>query len=232
VTGMFRLARQKIRVEHVGMSQIGRNLFPGLKAGVLCLAVLLGPAARATIVGLNQIVTPEIQPAGVLALSAQAQHASIGNSQQIQFELGITPRFELAWFQGLQPGEGLFSTEVNLIQDGPHLLTAGAVNWSTRGGDPQPVVEYGYYLAADHFVVGSIRAAHHAELLLGYKHQFSGRIQFSTDFQSGPGNSTTVGVTYNFTPEFSINPALYWTNSSRHHLLGYVVLTWNLTVWK
>ena len=41
-----------------------------------------------------------------------------------------------------------------------------------------------------------------------------------------------MGVTYNFTPEFSINPAIYYTNSRPHHLLGYVVLTWNLTCWK
>ncbi len=102
------------------------------------------PAARATIVGLNQIVTPEIQPAGVLALSAQAEHDAIGNSQQIQFELGITPRFELAWFQGLKPGEGFFASEFNLVQEGPHLLTAGLDKWSTRTGNPQPVQEYGY----------------------------------------------------------------------------------------
>ena len=45
-------------------------------------------------------------------------------------------------------------------------------------------------------------------------------------------NSATVGVTYNFTPALSINPAAYLTNSRPHHLLGYVVLTYNLTVWQ
>jgi hypothetical protein len=193
---------------------------------------ILSPAARATIVGLNQIVTPEIQPPGVLAVSAQAQHSAIGNSQQIQFELGLTPRFEVAWFEGLKPGEGLFSTEVNLLQQGPHLLTIGAINWSTRGGSPQPVLEYGYYTDTDHYVIGATHANRQDELLLGYRRQLSEKIAFSADFQSGPANSATVGVTYNFTPEFSINPALYRTNGHPHHLLGYVVLTYNFTLWK
>src|ERR1039458_5247584 len=90
----------------------------------------LTPAAYATIVGLNQIVTPEIQPTGVLGLSAQIEHPAIGNSQEIQFELGLTPRFEVAWFQGLKPNDGFFSTEFNLVQNGGPLLTAGLINWS------------------------------------------------------------------------------------------------------
>jgi hypothetical protein len=203
------------------------------RLAALALAGLLGgiSSARATIVGLNQIVTPEIQPAGVLALSAQAEHAAIGNSQQIQFELGITPRFEVAWFQGLKPNEGFFSTEFNLLQDGPHLLTVGLVNWSTLGGSPQPVVEYGYYTAADHFIIGTIYANNESELLLGYRHQLSDKFQLSVDFQSGSANSTTFGIVYNLTPDLSINPAVYATNSHPHHLLGYVVLSWNLTLW-
>jgi hypothetical protein len=204
------------------------------KPWALILAAVLGwcAAARATIVGLNQIVTPEIQPAGVLALSAQAQHSIIGNSQQIQFELGLTPQFELAWFQGFQPGEGLFGSEFNLIQRGPHLLTVGVINWSTRGGAAQPVLEYGYYTDNDHFVLGTIYAGKQTELLLGYRRQLSERIAFSADFQSGSANSTTVGLTCNFTPTLSINPAIYYTNAHPHHFLGYVVLTWNLTIWK
>ena len=204
----------------------GKSIF--LLAVGLCCAL----PAPATIVGLNQIVTPEIQPAGVLALSAQVQHPAIGNSEQLQFELGLTPRFELAWFQGFKPDEGSLAAELNLFSRGPHLLTAGAINWSTRGGAAQPVLEYGYYTDTDHFVVGGIVVAGHDELLLGYRRQFTEKFQFAADFQSGPGNATTVGFTCNLTPALSINPALYWTNSHRHHLLGYVVLTWNFTLWK
>ncbi len=199
---------------------------------LLAAALACGTIASATIVGLNQIVTPDIQPTGVLAVSAQAQHPAIGNSREIQLELGVTPRFELAAFQGFKPGEELFSAEFNLLQSGPHLLTAGAVNWSTRGGGTQPVLEYGYYPGADHFVAGAIRANHQTSLLLGYKRQLNDAWALSTDFQSGAGNAATVGFTYNFTPAFSINPALYRTNSGPHHLLGYVVLTWNFTLWK
>ena len=210
------------------------NSFPARPAfWLLGLALLaFGSRAGATIVGLNQIVTPDIQPTGVLGLSAQAQHTLIGNSQQLQLELGITPRFEAAWFQGLKPNEGFFSTEFNLVQQGPNLLTVGALNWSTLGGQPQPEIEYGYYAESDSFIIGTIDVDHRAEILLGYRHVLSSKLQFSMDFQSGAANSATVGVTWNITPTLSINPALYRTNGSPHHLLGYVVLTWNFTLWK
>jgi hypothetical protein len=196
--------------------------------------ILLGGStiAHATIVGLNQIVTPEIQPTGVLAFSAQAQHATIGNSQELQLELGLTPRFEVAWFQGLTPGEGLFSTEFNLLHQGLNLLTIAAINWSTRGGRPQPVIEYGYYLPADNFVAGAINVDHHAELLLGYKHVVSDKLQLSADFKAGAANATTVGFTWALTPSLSVNPALYRINSGPHHLLGYLVVTWNIPLWR
>ena len=215
-----------------------RVFFFGRGTAAVCAALALGlgpalpPAARATIVGLNQIVTPEIQPAGVFGLSVQLEHPALGNSRQVQAELGLTPRFELAWFQGVTPGEGLFGTEFNLLQQGPHLLTAGLINWSTRGGDPQPVLEYGYYTDTDHFVAGAIYANEQAEALLGYRRQLSEKIQLSADFQSGSANSTTLGAVYNFTPALSINPAVYWTNSHPHHTFGYVVVTWNITIWK
>lgn len=209
-----------------------RFSFPALVVALGLTGLAGVPSASATIVGLNQIVTPEIQPAGILALSAQAQHTLIGNSQQLQLELGLTPRFEVAWFQGFTPGEGLFSTELNLVHDGPHLLTIGAVNWSTRGGEPQPVVEYGYYAARDNFIIGAIRANRRVALVAGYKHALLERLQFSADFQAGPASATTVGLTWNFTPALSINPALYRMNAAPHHLLGYVVLTWNVALWK
>lgn len=200
--------------------------------GVLAALVLLATSSRATIVGLNQIVTPEIQPEGVLGISAQAEHSFIGNSQQVQFELGLTPRFEVGWFQGLEPGEAIFASELNLLQTGPHLLTTGFINWSTRGTDPQPVLEYGYYHDKDRIVVGAIYANPHSQLLLGYKRILTDKLQFSTDFQSGSANSATIGITWNITPDVSLNPALYRTNTHPHHLLGYAVLTWNLALWK
>lgn len=196
------------------------------------LLLAIASPARATVVGLNQIVTPDIQPVGLLALSAQVEHPAIGNSRQIQFELGLTPRFELAWFQGFRPGEGFFGTEFNLLRQGPHLLTVGLVNWSTRCGDPQPILEYGWYAGPDHFIAGAIYANKQAELVLGYRRQLSEKIQLAADFQSGSANFATFGVTYNFTPALSINPAVYWTNSHPRHAFGYVVLTWNIPVWK
>ena len=191
-----------------------------------------GLPLRATIVGFNQIVTPEIQPTGVMALSAQFQHSWIGNSQQVQFELGVTPRFEVGWFQGVKPGEGLGAAELNLWHEGPSLVTTGFINWSTRGGDAQPMLEYGFYQDSNACVAGVIYANRSTESLFGYRRQLNDKLSVSFDFQAGPANSLTAGVTYNLTPTLCINPAIYRTNSRRHHLLGYVVVTWNLTIWK
>ena len=199
--------------------------------GALVYFLQLG-GMRATIVGLNQIVTPDIQPAGVLAVSVQAQHPIIGNSEEVQFELGLSPKLEAAWFHGFDPHEDIFASEFNLVQRGPHLLTAGVVNWSTRGGGAQPVLEYGFYRGQDHVVIGGIYANRHANLLLGYRRELNDRVAFSADFQSGAANSSTAGLTFSPTSTLSVNPALYYTNSHPHHVLGYVVFTWNGTVWK
>ena len=191
-----------------------------------------GPIALATTKGLNQIVTPDIQPAGVLSVSAQVQDARIANSQEVQLELGVTKWLEFSFFQGFSPREEIFGTEIGLLQRGPHLLSAGAINWSSRGGGAAPVLEYGYYGEADHFVVGAIHSSRRTEGILGYAHQLTPRLQLSADYQSGPGNASTLGFTYNLTPDLQVNPAVYFTNTRPLRALGYVVLTWNLPVWK
>jgi hypothetical protein len=197
------------------------------------LAWLVGALpAVATTKGLNQIVTPDIQPAGILSVSAQVQDARIANSQEVQLELGVTPWLEFSYFQGFRPREEIVGTEVGLLQRGLHFLTAGAVNWSTRGGGAAPVLEYGYYAAKDHFIGGAIYSGRRTEGILGYSRQLTPKLQFSADYQSGPGNSTTLGFTYNFTQDLQMNPAVYVTNTRPHRALGYLVLTWNLPVWK
>ena len=191
-----------------------------------------GPTALATTKGLNQIVTPDIQPAGVLSVSAQVQDGRIANSQEVQLELGVTKWLEFSFFQGLRPREEIGGTEIGLLQRGPQLLSAGVINWSSRGGGAAPVLEYGYYGEADHFVVGAIHSGRRTEGIFGYAHQLTPRLQFSADYQSGPGNATTLGFTYNLTPDLQLNPAVYFTNTRPHRALGYVVLTWNLSAWK
>lgn len=188
--------------------------------------------AQATTKGLNQIVTPDIQPAGILSLSAQLQDSRIGNSEEVQFELGLTPQLEVSLFQGFKTDEQIIGAEYNFFQQGAHLLTAGAVNWSSHGGGTQPVLEYGYYAKDDHFIVGTIYAGHRTEGILGYSHQLTEKLQFSADYQSGPGNAATVGLTYNFTPNLQMNPSLYFTNTKPTRVLGYVVVSWNIPVWK
>lgn len=56
----------------------------------LALSVAAGSPAGATTKGLNQIITPDTQPEGVLSISFQGEHPAIGNSKQLQFEVGLT----------------------------------------------------------------------------------------------------------------------------------------------
>ena len=51
------------------------------------------------------------------------------------------------------------------------------------------------------------------------------------DFQSGSGNSSTIGFTWNITKDFQVNPAIYVTNDSPHEVLGYVVFTYTFHLW-
>jgi len=211
---------------------LGNVRFAARAVWLLFGMVIAVPPARATTKGLNQIVTPDLQPAGVLSVSVQAQDARIANPAEMQFELGLTKWAEVAVFQGLRPREEVFGAEVGLWQDGPQLLTAGAVGWSSRGGGAAPVLEYGYYVRRDHVIVGAIRSGGRVEGILGFSHQLTDNLMLSADYQSGPGNAVTVGLTCNFAPNLQLNPAVYVANSRPHHAMGYVVCSWSFALWR
>ncbi|MBV9468471.1 MAG: hypothetical protein JO316_18170 [Abitibacteriaceae bacterium] len=203
------------------------------KQAVLTLvAVTSVVPAFATTKGFNQIVTPDIQPEGVLSISFQEQHPQIGNKTQIQTELGVTRNFEVAVFQGFSPPTQILGAELGLLQHGPYLLSTGFVNATSHGGKAQPFLEGGYYAKKDKFVIGAIRVPGQTQALLGYAHTLNPKLALSADYQSGGGNSKTVGFTYNFTPNISLNPALYFTNDKPRHVYGYAVLTFNIQVFK
>jgi hypothetical protein len=69
------------------------------------------------------------------------------------------------------------------------------------------------------------------EAILGYAYDFNKTWRAQVDFQSGSGNSSTIGVTCNITRDLQINPALYVANDTPHHVLGYVVLTYTFHLW-
>ncbi len=199
-------------------------------AGLIIIASMSGEV-RATTKGLSQIVTPDLQPEGQLSLSFQAQAPTIANPYQLQAEIGITSWLEAAVFQGLSPGEQTFGTQVGLIQHGPWLLTTGFINWSTRGSNPQPLLEAGYYTTHDKWMVGQIRVHDQTQVLLGWAHDFNDTWRFQLDYQSGDANYFTVGFTCNVTPRMQFNPAIYFANSGSHSPVGYIVFTYTLPVW-
>jgi hypothetical protein len=214
-------------------------------ACTLALILTSLAVARATTKGLNQIVTPDIQPEGVLSVSFQQEDPTIGNRYQIQLEQGITKQFEVAYFQGLSPDQEVFNTELGLIQKPPYLLSTGFAGWSSNGIPPQPYLEMGYYQGNWETMMGVIRADSQepavggttrlqwgTESIAGAAYRVSPRLLLQLDYQSGAQNSTTAGFTYNITPQLSLNPAIYISNSTPHKGYGYAVLTWNIQAFK
>jgi hypothetical protein len=204
-------------------------------AGIFCLVAtfFVIQTAAATTKGLNQIVTPDLQQEGDLSLSFQAQSERIANPYQLQAELGLTKWAEIAVFEGFKPNEVIFGAELGLIQKEPYLLSAGFVNWSPQSHvDPQPYLEAGYYLEDQKFIVGAIHVGYRNEVILGYAYDFNKTWRAQVDFQSGSGNSSAIGITCNITRDLQMNPALYVTNDSPHHVLGYVVFTYTFHLWK
>ena len=219
---MFRLPTSLMRVRHLVASRF-----------LVAIGVLAGAhSSFATTKGLSQIVTPDLQAEGDLSLSFQAQSERIGNPYQLQTEMGLTKWAEVAVFKGFKPNELIFGTEFGLIQKEPYLLSVGFVNWSPHSHvDPQPFVEAGYYGEHHKFIVGAIHVDYRHEAILGYAYDFNESWRAQVDFQSGSGNSSTIGFTWNITHDFQVNPAIYVTNDSPHHVLGYVVFTYTFHLW-
>jgi len=197
------------------------------------MAIGLGPhSAYGTTKGLNQIVTPDLQGEGDLSLSPQIQDQKIGNPYEIQSELGLTKWAEVAVFKGFRPNELIFGTELGLIQKEPYLLSTGFLNWSPHSHvDPQPFIEAGYYAEHHKFIAGFTQVDFRSEAILGYAYDFNKTWRFQVDWQSGSGNSSTIGVTCNLTRDLQFNPAIYVTNDSPHHVLGYIVFTYTFHLW-
>lgn len=204
-------------------------MFSGLAVALVASFPL---AAHATTKGLSQIVTPDLQPPGDFSLSFQAQSERIANPFELQGELGLTNWAEVALFKGFKPNELIFGTEFGLIQKEPYLLSVGFVNWSPHSHvDPQPYLEAGYYTEHHKFIIGASHVGYRNEAILGYAYDFNKQWRAQVDFQSGSGNSSTIGFTWNITPDFQMNPAMYVTNDKPHEILGYIVFTYTFHLW-
>lgn len=207
-----------------------RNVIAALM--FVLLGVASSPRACATTKGLSQIVTPDLQSPGDFSLSLQVQNERIANPYQLQAELGLMKWAEVALFRGFKPNELIFGTEFGLIQREPYLLSAGFVNWSPHSHvAPQPFIEAGYYTEHHKFIAGAIHVDYRNEVILGYAYDFNKTWRAQLDFQSGSGNSSTIGFTCNITRDLQMNPALYVTNDSPHDILGYVVFTYTFHLW-
>ena len=204
--------------------------------------LLISSSAGATTKGLNQIVTPDIQPDGVLSLSLQQTDPNITNRYQAQFEYGFTKRFEAALFQGFSPDEQVLNVEYGIIQQKHFLLSTGFANWSTKGVAAQPYIEAGYLKGNSYVMVGvteqvvqdssltKVTNMHQLQSILGCAYRVTPSLLLQTDYQAGQSNFSTAGFTYTITPNVQINPSLYLSNASPVKGYGYVVVTYSVTV--
>ena len=195
-------------------------------------SLFLCASSFATTKGLSQIVTPDLQGEGDLSLSLQIQDKRIGNPYELQAELGVTKWAEVAVFQGFKPNEEILATEFGILTKEPYLLSIGFTNWSPRSDvDPQPYLEAGYYTEHNKFIIGAIHAGYKNEAILGYAYDFNKQWRVQVDLQSGKENSSTIGLTWNITPDFQVNPALYFANYHPDRLMGYIVFTYTFHLW-
>ena len=212
-----------------------KHLLVALAAGCLC------SPAGATTKGLNQIVTPDIQPKGVLSISLQQVDPNIANRYEFQLEYGITQKLEVAVFEGFSPQETILNAEYGLVQQKHFLLSTGLANYSSMGSSPQPYLEAGYLQKATYLMAGatyvivqnvgiggSVRDGHQGQAILGAAYRIHPRTLLQLDYQEGSGNFFTAGFTYNVTPQLQFNPAVYYANPHGHAAYGYAVLTWNI----
>ena len=187
--------------------------------------------AHATTKGLSEIVTPDLQPEGDLSLSAQVQDERIANPYEFQVEVGLTKWAEVAIFQGFKPNEEIFATELGILSKEPYLLSVGFTLVAARRRRSATVYQAGYYTEHNKFIAGAIHAGYKNEAILGYAYDFNKQWRAQVDFQSGRENSSTVGVTWNITPDFQVNPAIYFSNAHLDRIMGYVVFTYTFHVW-
>jgi len=67
--------------------------------------------------------------------------------------------------------------------------------------------------------------------MLGYACDFNDTWRVQIDFQSGSGNSSTIGVVWSINDDCQVNPAIYVTNDSPHEVLGFVSFTYSFNLW-
>jgi len=204
----------------------------GFAAVIMTILVALAPSSPAT-TGWVQVETPDLQPEGELALSFQLEEAKLGNPYLLQAEMGLTKWAELAVFRGFDPDEWIFGTEIGLRTQEPWLLSIGFANWSPlQNVDPEPYIVAGYYRNHHKIIAGATHVDYRHEALLAYAYNFNDSWQVQVDWQSGSGNSSTIGFTWNITPRVSITPAIFVTNDTPHEVLGFLTLSYTFGFWR
>jgi len=202
---------------------------PNIAVATLCI-VLFCTSAFATTKGLNQIVTPDIQPEGVLSVSFQGENNTLGNSEQLQLEIGVTPSFEIAVFRGFKPGENILGAEVGLVKSKSFLLSTGILGVENRL-KPQPFLEAGYYNGKGTIIAGVQEQYSKSYGVFGAAYQAAPVVLVTADYISGSTNFATLGVTLTLTGNLSWNPAIYISNQSPRRAYSYSVVSWNVKAW-
>lgn len=196
---------------------------------VLWLLALFAPAS-ASLLGLNQIVTPDIQPEGELSISVFGVNKAAGNELEMQIDLGLSPSCEISVSRSFVPGQTETAIQVGLASRGPFLLSVGT--WSAhRGIKSQPFILSGWREGKSYTVAGIQKEDSTYSGVFGTGYTLTPVVSLAVGWITGPGNYLTVGCDVNLSPSLSFNPALFIANDAPHQCYGYGALTWTVTVW-
>jgi hypothetical protein len=200
------------------------------RIAVVFWLTVLCPPAFANLVGLNQVVTPDIQPPGLLAINLLGTNGAVGNSRELQLDLGLTPSFEIALFQGFEPDKTEVDAQLGLLKRGPFLLSAGMLGVENRLR-PQLFLEGGCNVGKCYLLAGIQKQEQDYLGVFGAVYEVTPEFQLQADYISGSDNFATAGFTIYLSPDLSLGPAIFIANSGPHRLYGYGALTWNVKVW-
>lgn len=186
--------------------------------------------AWATITGLNQIPTPDVQPVGLLSVGLQDENRAIQSPRQVQLELGLTDSFAIAVYQGASPVKTVLNAQVSLCRCERFLVSAGVLG-TDRSTTYLPFVEAGYDVGDAQFIAGVLRQDAGHVGFLGVSYEVNSRFSVIADYIGESSSFSSVGVVCQITPTLSFNPAIYISNTTLGRCHGYASLTWDVRVW-
>ncbi len=214
--------------DHMTRSRMSVRASGAVLAAAGLLLAFASRSSEGTISGLNQIITPEVQPPGTLSLGWQEQNRGIGTQGQAQIEAGIIQRLGVAYYHSFSPRTDYLGAEIGLLQSDPFHVSAGFGVGSRSAGVPQAFLIAGHYSGLTIPLAGLQRSGGKTEGIFGWILPLAPTAQIQLDYASGRENAFTVGTAWTMLSHLQVNPALFRLNDPPHRWVGRLVVSWTV----